>query len=144
MIRPLHSSDIEAWSQLRVALYEGLHLEQAKQEALQVLQDPDQQAFAAFDQAGVMIGFVDASLRAYADGCDSSPVGYIEGWYVLPEHRRSNIGRRLVQAAEDWARARGCSEMASDVILGNTVSQQAHIRLGYEEVDRVVQYRKGL
>jgi aminoglycoside 6'-N-acetyltransferase I len=91
-----------------------------------------------------MIGFLEASLRAYADGCDSSPVGYIEGWYVLPEHRRRNVGRSLVQAAEDWARTRGCSEMASDVLLQNTISQQAHIRLGYEEVDRVVQYRKGL
>ena len=32
--------------------------------------------------------------------------------------------------------------MASDAGLGNTGSHAAHNRLGYEEVDRVVQFRK--
>jgi len=71
-------------------------------------------------------------------------VGYLEGWYVSPEHRRAGIGRKLVQAAEDWARSKGCTEMASDAELHNTQSQQAHRRLGYEEVERIVCFRKSL
>jgi len=49
-----------------------------------------------------------------------------------------------VAAAEDWARAQGCREMASDTWLDNTLSQQAHARLGYAEVERLVHFRKTL
>lgn len=96
------------------------------------------------EQNGQLVGFVEVSLRDYAEGCESSPVGYLEGWYVVPEHRKTGIGRRLVQAAEDWARAKGCSEMASDSELSNTQGQQAHARLGYQEVERMVCFRKSL
>jgi len=34
--------------------------------------------------------------------------------------------------------------MASDALLDNEVSHQAHKRSGYEEVDRVITYRKTL
>ena len=144
MIRVLHLADLEVWSEQRITLWPHLDIAEAKAEATAMLQDPDQQAYGAFTQDGAMIGFVEVSLRAYAEGCESSPVGYLEGWFVAAEHRRSNLGRMLVQAAEDWSRARGCSEMASDVLLDNPISQHAHIRLGYEEVERVVLYRKGL
>lgn len=83
-------------------------------------------------------------MRDYAEGCGSRPVGYLEGWYVIPEARRRGIGRALVEAAEAWARARGCTEMASDTELANRLSQMAHSRLGYEETERLVHYRKSL
>jgi hypothetical protein len=34
--------------------------------------------------------------------------------------------------------------MASDALLDNTVSYDAHIRSGYSEVERIVQFRKPL
>lgn len=94
---------------------------------------------------GVLIGFLEATLRSHADGCDPGyPVGYLEGWYVAPEHRRRGVGAKLVAAAEEWARAQGCSEMASDTWIDSTGSQRAHEALGYEVVDRCVHYRKPL
>lgn len=45
------------------------------------------------------MGFVEASLRPYAEGCDTRPVGYLEGGYVAPEWRGQGIGRALVEAA---------------------------------------------
>jgi len=54
------------------------------------------------------------------------------------------VGRRLVSAAEEWARARGCTEMGSDSILENVDGQNAHARLGYLEVERQVCFRKSL
>ena len=99
--------------------------------------------FVAVDEA--VLGFIEVGLRSVADGCDPiRPAGYIEGWYVVPSHRRTGVGAMLVQAAEDWARAQGCTEIASDTWLDNEVSQRAHEALGYEVVDRVVAYRKGL
>jgi aminoglycoside 6'-N-acetyltransferase I len=103
----------------------------------------DQASFVA-EHEQALIGFVEVSLRPYAEGCNSSPVGYLEGWYVAPQYGRSGVGRRLVETAEDWARARGCLEMASDTELHNTQSQRAHARLGYQEVVRLVCFRKSL
>jgi aminoglycoside 6'-N-acetyltransferase I len=71
-------------------------------------------------------------------------VGFLEGWYVAETHRRRGVGAALLRAAEDWAREQGCTEMASDTWLDNEGSQRAHEALGFEEVDRCVNYRKSL
>ena len=93
---------------------------------------------------GGLCGFIEVSLRDYAEGCQTSPVAYIEGWYVDAESRRHRLGTRLVQAAEAWARRHGLKEIASDTQIENAVSIQAHKVLGYEEVERLVCFRKAL
>lgn len=104
----------------------------------------DAATFVAVRPDASLCGFVEVGARSIADGCLTSPVGYIEGWYVDSDVRTRGIGRALLAAAEDWARARGYSEMASDANLDNDVSHTAHGRCGYEEVGRVVQFRKAL
>jgi aminoglycoside 6'-N-acetyltransferase I len=89
-------------------------------------------------------GFLEAGTRKYADGCKSSPVGYIEGWYVDADLRGQGIGKALMQAAEDWARGLGLKEMGSDTWLDNEASIRAHTRLGYEETERLVHFVKRL
>jgi aminoglycoside 6'-N-acetyltransferase I len=93
---------------------------------------------------GGLCGFIEVSLRSYAEGCTTSPVAYIEGWYVDVDSRRRTLGRQLVQAAEAWARNQRLKEIASDTQIENAVSIQAHTRLGYEEVERIVCFRKAL
>jgi aminoglycoside 6'-N-acetyltransferase I len=94
---------------------------------------------------GVLAGFLEVDLRSHADGCNPSrPVGYVEGWYVSEDHRQRGIGRKLLAAAEDWARSQGCVEIASDTWIDNEVSQRVHEALAYEVVDRCVHYRKAL
>jgi aminoglycoside 6'-N-acetyltransferase I len=58
--------------------------------------------------------------------------------------RRQGVGRALIQAAEDWARSRGYTEMASDALIDNEVSHASHHALGYKEVERLVMFRKSL
>jgi aminoglycoside 6'-N-acetyltransferase I len=101
--------------------------------------------FASCEESGKLTGFVEVGLRSHADGCDESrPVGYIEGWFVAAGWRRQGIGGELVRAAEEWSRAQGCREMASDALVDNTGSQHAHAKLGYIAVDRCVHFRKPL
>jgi putative acetyltransferase len=100
--------------------------------------------FVAVRLSGGLCGFLEASIRPFVDGCKTRPVGYIEGWFVDADMRRLGIGGRLVTAAEQWAKAQGCAEMASDAHLENTVSVEVHKALGYEELPRTVHFRKPL
>jgi aminoglycoside 6'-N-acetyltransferase I len=58
--------------------------------------------------------------------------------------RGQGTGKALVMAAEDWARAQGLSEMGSDTWLENEASIQAHLKMGYEEAERLVHFIKKL
>jgi aminoglycoside 6'-N-acetyltransferase I len=89
-------------------------------------------------------GFAEVGARPFADGCATSPVAYLEGWYVDPDLRRQAVGAQLIRGAEAWARSRGYRELASDTQLDNVVSQRAHERLGFSETERLVLYRKAL
>ena len=101
--------------------------------------------FVSESEDGSSQGFIEASIRRdYTDGCTTSPVGYIEGWYVIPQARRQGIGRELVSAAEHWARGKGCHEMGSDAKLANRPSHKAHSALGYANGDTLVHFHKRL
>src|SRR3954462_6355474 len=50
-----------------------------------------------------VVGFAEVSRRTYAEGCETSPVGFLEGWYVVAARRRQGIGRALVASGEAWA-----------------------------------------
>jgi aminoglycoside 6'-N-acetyltransferase I len=71
-------------------------------------------------------------------------VGYLEGIFVDEACRTSGVGRALVEAAEDVARLQGCTEMASDRELDNEASGLFHQAVGYQEVERIVCFRKPL
>lgn len=107
-------------------------------------ENPDARVLVAIRPDGSLCGFVEVGTRPYAEGCETSPVGFIEGWYVDPDVRRHGCGRALIEAAEAWARSAGYTEMGSDALLDNLVSHRAHERLGYAEVVRLVAFRKSL
>jgi aminoglycoside 6'-N-acetyltransferase I len=87
---------------------------------------------------------MEVALHDHAPGCNTTKIGYLEGWFVDPDWRRQGVGGRLVQAAEQWALAQGCTEMASDTNGGYPNSPAAHASLGYEEVGRDIFFRKVL
>jgi len=89
-------------------------------------------------------GMIEAHLRESAEGCFSSPVGYIEAWFVDENLRGTGIAGALTQAAEDWARENGCTDKASDTSLDNERSIRPHVKMGYYEVERLVHFVKKL
>lgn len=101
--------------------------------------------FVAAPAAGRPVGFAEASIRAdHVNGTSSSPVGFLEGIYVVPGARRQGVATALVAAVARWAREAGCRELASDALLDNQASQAAHRALGFQETERVVYFRKSL
>ncbi|WP_245891914.1 MULTISPECIES: aminoglycoside 6'-N-acetyltransferase [Devosia] len=97
----------------------------------------------ARDGSGHALGFAEASLRRdYVNGCQTTPVAFLEGIYVVPEARGRGVAKALVAAVEDWARASGVSELGSDAAPDNMASLKMHHALGFEETQRVVFFRK--
>jgi GNAT superfamily N-acetyltransferase len=38
-------------------------------------------------------------------------------WYVVPEHRKGTIGRRLVKKAIEWAKSKGCTHFVANASM---------------------------
>jgi aminoglycoside 6'-N-acetyltransferase I len=144
IIRRVREEDYQQWYHLRLALWPDASQPEDEQDMRDYMTSERRTAFVAEADDGGLIGFLEANIRDYADGCTTRHVGYIEGWYVDEEHRRRGIGAALVREAEDWARSKGCTEMASDCLLENDVSLAAHTALGYEEVERLIHFIKQL
>ena len=144
-VRPLRESDIGEWLRLRKLLWDGSGDEEHKAEMMDIYEHTETQAVLVADVGGGRLaGFLEASIRPFVEDCHSEQVGYLEGWFVEPEYRRGGIGRALVKEAENWARRRGATEMASDAEIGNEMSLKAHLNLGYTETSRLVHLRKEL
>jgi aminoglycoside 6'-N-acetyltransferase I len=109
-----------------------------------MLRRADYAVFGAREATGAWIGFLEVGARDVAEGCTTSPVGYIEGLWVESGARRRGIARALVAAAADWSRSRGQRELASDVEIENELSLTVHARLGFEETERLVTFRMSL
>jgi aminoglycoside 6'-N-acetyltransferase I len=143
-IRRAAYADKTNWLGLRQRLWPDAPVEYLTFDMDTRLGDPDYAIFVASGADGDLVAFIEAGLREYGEGCETSPVGYIEAWYVDEQVRGQKLGRDLVQLAEQWAREKGCREMASDTWLENESSISAHLRLGYVEVERLVHFVKRL
>jgi aminoglycoside 6'-N-acetyltransferase I len=146
-VRPVKQSDAAAWLQLRHALWpEGSEADH--REAIDRFFGGDAwepvAILLAVDETGCPIGLAELSIRAYAEGCHSDRVAYLEGWFVAPKARGHGVGRALIAAAEDWGRSQGCSEFASDAQRDNEGSAAAHRALGFVEVGLIRCFRKDL
>ena len=145
LIRRLRPEDKPEWLRMRRLLWPRHNDEEMLSEMNEIISNAEEQpVFVAIRPTGGLGGFLEGGTRKYADGCDSSPVGYIEGWYVDEELRQKGVGGRLVQAMEAWARARSLTEMGSDTWLENETSIAVHGRLGYVEMERLVHFAKKL
>jgi aminoglycoside 6'-N-acetyltransferase I len=144
-VRPRGAADDPEWLRMRLALWPA-HAEADHRRDMQdwLGRDDTVVLVAERDGAAGLAGFAEVGTRPYADGCETSPVAFLEGWYVDADARGRGVGASLIAAAETWARARGLREFASDALLENTVSHRAHERVGFVEVERAVRYRKPL
>lgn len=147
-VRPAKPDDASTWLKMRIALWpEGSEAEHRQEIDLffgsEFPRDP-WAVLVAEGAGGHALGFVELSIRAYAEGCGSNRVAYLEGWYVRPDTRNRGVGRALIAASEDWGRGQGCTEFGSDAHPENDVSAAAHRALGFADVGLVRCFKKEL
>ena len=146
-IRHARPDDARSWATLRNELWPDQPLQELLEEAETFFSADDARLASVLvaDKAGEgLVGFAELSLRPYAEDCRTSPVAFLEGWYVTPSMRRQGVGRALVRAAEEWGRAQGCREFGSDTQFDNSTSIAAHLALGFDDAGALRSFRKDL
>lgn len=135
--------DLGDWAALRSALWPDEN--DLRSGAQAMLTERDKLALLCRSPDGAALAFAEASIRRdYVNGCETSPVAFLEGIYVVPGHRHSGIARALAERVAVWARGFGCTEFASDALLENDASHAFHAAIGFEETERVVYFRRPL
>ena len=142
-IRSITHEDKAEWLRMRKGVWPEAPDEYLDYDMDDVLSSDGYAVFFALVE-DVPVGMIEVRLRDYAEGCFSKPVGYIEAWFVDEKLRGKGIAGMLTDAAESWAQAKGCKEMASDTWLENETSIRAHAKMGYAEIERLVHFVKQL
>jgi aminoglycoside 6'-N-acetyltransferase I len=140
--RQFEPADYPEWLRMRLALWSDHSAAEHRTEMAEISADPHQPVFVAERPGSGLGGFLEAAVHIDTYCTDTKPVGYIEGWYVDPDLRRQGIGGELMAMAEAWAAGQGYQEIASDCEIDNWVSLQAHLAHVYEEVERLIHFRK--
>lgn len=105
----------------------------------------EQSAVFVTEMDGAYVGIALCGLRHdYVEGCETSPVGYLEGVAVREAYRRRGVAEALVSECEQWAREQGCTEFAGDCEQTNTASLGFHLGVGFSEENRIICFKKML
>lgn len=129
---------------LAIQMWQNHTIEDLAEEFLHIIESEDGAIFLK-QIDGRAAGFAQCQLRHdYVEGTKSSPVGYLEGVFVLPEYRKQGLALELLRACENWSKEQGCSEFASDCELVNEDSLNFHIKAGFTEANRIICFTKKL
>lgn len=141
-VRKARDADRVDWFRMRVELWPDCAGDRHELE-IEQLTESGGIVLVAEEEGGKLRGFIEISIRRdHVPGASSTPIPYIEGWFVDEAVRGQGVGRQLVAAAEDWARTRGFDEIASDAVIDNEGSIRAHAALGFAEASREVHFIK--
>lgn len=144
MIYKATQIDVPTVSKLAISLWPSHTLTDLSIEFNEILENDDAAVFIAAEH-DTPIGFAQCQLRNdYVEGTDSTPVGYLEGIFVLPEYRRQGLAKALLQRCEKWALEKGCAEFASDCEITNQESLHFHLKCGFIEANRIICFTKKL
>lgn len=145
-IAPATPDDLDDWTAMRIALWPDYPPDELRADAATIFAVANPLTLNLIARVdGTPAGFAEAAIRQdYVNGCETSPIAFLEGIYVAPEHRHRGIARALVERVAEWGRSFGCTEFASDALLENSASHAFHAAIGFEETERVVYFRRAL
>lgn len=143
MIKKCRKDDCRALAELANRLWPAHSVSELENEC-RALIDKNTAFFIDYED-GAPAAFAQVSVRNdYVEGTDSSPVAYLEGIFVETRYRNRGIAKSLLNECEIWARQNGCRQLASDCELSNGTSYRFHLRCGFEEVNRIICFKKDL
>ena len=140
----MRAADIDGLVDLAMELWPHHSREEMAEEFAPLLAVEDAAVFG-WQQEGRWEAFAQCQLRRdYVEGCETSPVGYLEGIFVREPLRGQGVAKALLARCEAWAREQGCTEFASDCELSNEDSLRFHLATGFQEAGRIVCFTKRL
>ena len=144
MIKKATIDDIENLISLAMLPWQGKKSNDLEIDLRDYVTSNSKAAFIYFDN-DLPSGFAICGLRyEYIKGTKSSPIGYLEGIYVIPKYRRLGIGTNLLLNCENWARNLGCIEFASQCEITDMESHNFHINSGFQETNRNICFGKNI
>mgnify|MGYP000010607275 FL=1 len=149
MIKKADISNLITVTELMKMLWEEHDNDELLSENEKLLKSNSDAVFLYFEESGKIkdhaVGFAQCSLRyEYVEGTKSSPVGYLEGIFVSKSYRKRKIASSLLTECEKWAKSMGCTEFASDCEITNNTSFSWHLNAGFEEVNRIICFKKSI
>lgn len=144
MICKATNKDVLAVAKLAVMMWDSHTLDDLCHTLEETINNPKAAVFI-YNINNHPVGFAQCSLRTdYVEGTHSSPVGYLEGIFILPEYRSKGYAKKLLLQCEKWASEQGCKELASDCELDNKGSYKFHLKAGFNEANRIICFTKKL
>ena len=144
MVRKASKNDIEIIAKLAVIMWNENSVEDLFNEFSELLSKDDAQIFLKFEN-DIPIGFAQCQLRHdYVEGTETTPVGYLEGIFIMEGYRNRGYAKELLNECEKWAKDNGCKEFASDCEIDNDISFQFHKAMNFTEANRIICFTKKL
>ena len=144
MIIEAQKEDLAIAAALAALLWSDHSTRSLTEELNQILCKDGARIFLKYEGAAP-VGFAQCQVRHdYVEGTKTSPVGYLEGIFVKEGFRCKGYAKALLTACEEWARANGCREFASDCEIVNESSFLFHKATGFTEANRIICFTKQL
>lgn len=144
MIRKADRDELDILAGLAIQMWSNHTIRELAEEFSDLMDREDATFFIKYE-SGDPVGFAQCQLRRdYVEGTETSPVGYLEGIFVMEKFRHRGYAKELLNQCEKWAKSKGCKEFASDCELDNTTSLKFHLGAGFTEVNRIICFSKKL
>lgn len=144
VIEKLLTHNLDTFTRLTLELWHDCQYEEEREYYLSLIPSDHDACFLLKNRENG-VGFIHVSVRFdYVEGAENRPTAYLEGIFIKPEYRNKGLGKRLIQAGENWAKTKGIKQMASDTPISNAHSINFHSKAGFRETERIVCFIKDL
>ncbi|MDE7303744.1 MAG: GNAT family N-acetyltransferase [Oscillospiraceae bacterium] len=144
MIRKASKNDIMTIANLAVLMWTNASVDDLTVEFSELLSKDNAQIFLKYEN-DIPVGFAQCQLRNdYVEGTETTPVGYLEGIFILENYRNRGYAKELLNECEKWAKDKDCKEFASDCEIDNDNSFKFHMAMNFTEANRIICFTKKL
>lgn len=144
MVKKASRNDIRIIANMAVLMWTDNSVDDLADEFLELITNDTAQIFLKYEN-DIPVGFAQCQLRSdYVEGTETSPVGYLEGIFIMEDWRHRGYAKELLRECEKWAKDKGCKEFASDCEIDNIDSFRFHMAMNFTEANRIICFTKKL